>query len=166
MTIHSAPVMFLFYSGNVTKQFANPATASEFCVKVLCWKFCLFGVKIFAGLLFSFIWLCFNCLWIFVLFGFFVLLLLVSCGVFLIKWKNNTEISPHTWCKLMWKTAGLLSPYQAEIGNHLLKWPIIKHYHCFGQTWHTIRQRASSPLLDLSYPSVFLFRKQITFLSF
>lgn len=38
-------VMFLFHSGNVTKQFANSATASQFCVMVLCWKFCLFGVR-------------------------------------------------------------------------------------------------------------------------
>lgn len=29
-------VMFLFHSGNVTKQFANPATTSEFYVIMLC----------------------------------------------------------------------------------------------------------------------------------
>lgn len=29
-------VVFLFHSGNVTKQFANPIAASQFCVMVLC----------------------------------------------------------------------------------------------------------------------------------
>lgn len=164
MTIHSAQSCF---SSTLEMLLSNLQTLQQLHTSV--W-WCYIGSFVCLELDFcwSVVFICLVLFWLFVVFWFFWVFGATVVGVlwgFLNYIKNQYRNLPTSMVKAAVKDSWMLSPHQAEIGNHLLKWPIIKHNHCFAQAQHSVRQRAS-PLLDLFYPSTSLFRKQITFLRF